>query len=221
MQQLHFNGTRISQPISSPESSEMSHHCLTSMFFGRKPIRAQRKYAATESVMHQHSLLRHCDAVHGDFNLHITLVRDIFRAGTGEPCTKMNSDINIFTLHILVAQKRWCIFHCDVPVMFSLCLLHSIVLLVFIALSQPIQTITIVRYPNRAKIHECVIVNHARQGPSPPSLLSPLISLNPGTAAPGFSSLWTKGDGWTWGGICDACAIFFYLLKVTWWEIKA
>lgn len=119
---------------------------------------------------------------------------------TGEPCTKMNSDINICILNILVAHKRWCIFHCDVSVMFSLCLLHHIVLLVFIALSQPIQTITIVRYPNRAKIHECVIVNHARQGPSPPSILSPLISLNPGTAAPGFSSLWTKGDGWTWRG---------------------
>lgn len=92
-------------------------------------------------------------------------------------------------------------FHFDVPVMFSLCLLHNTMLWVFIVLSQAIQTITIVRYPNRAKIHECVIVNHARQGPSPPSLLSPLISLNSGSAAPGFSSLWTKGGGWTFGGV--------------------
>lgn len=102
------------------------------------------------------------------------------------------------TAHSYSTQVMY--FHCAVPVRFSLCLFHNMVLLVFIVPSQPIETITIVRYPNRAKIHECVIVNHARQGPSPPSLLSPLISLNPGTAAPGFSSLWTKEDGWTWGG---------------------
>lgn len=103
-------------------------------------------------------------------------------------------------------------FHCNVPVMFLLCLLHNSMLLGFIVLSQPIQTITIVRYPNRGKIHECVIVNHARQGPSPPSLLSPLISLNSGSAAPGFSSLWTKGDGWTWGG--DQCRLCYILLFI-------